>query len=291
MANSEKAQEALLQLQAGVEKLVTGDDWKRALEVQARFHKYSFANTMLIWMQCPQATYVGGMKTVWNKMGRFVKKGERAINILAPILIKDKDEETGRESKVCIGFKTVGVFDLSQTDGEPFVAPDILSPEELDGDAPAHLIDAMSGLANDRNFRITEGQMFSESMKGYTQPDSKEIVLKGGVSSLQKLKTLIHEIAHVILHIEDEDFDYRTCRGQAEIEAESVAFVVCSVLGLPTDDYSFAYVGGWSNGDMDEVRKAGERVAKTAKTILAARPPTLLQLDAEAASNVQSATS
>jgi len=265
MSNSDKAQEALEQLQAEVEKLVTGEDWLRALEIQARFHKYSFANTMLIWIQCPGATYVGGMKTIWNKMGRYIRKGERAINILAPILINDKEHEG---EKLLIGFKTVGVFDLSQTEGEPFDIS-ILTPEELDGDADTILYTRVESLATARGYTVERGPMLGATMMGYTQPETKRIVIKKDASPLQALKTLVHEVAHILLHVDKDEFDYHSCRGQAEVEAESVAFVVCKVFGLPTNDYSFAYVGSWSSGNIDEVRKAGERVAKTAKTILA----------------------
>src|ERR1051326_3181555 len=115
MSASDKAQELLAKLHSGIETLVSGDDWKRALQVQARFHKYSFYNSLLIALQRPDATYVGGMKTVWNKLGRYVRKGEKAIWILAPMTKKVINEETGEARYVSSGFfKSVPVFDIAQ---------------------------------------------------------------------------------------------------------------------------------------------------------------------------------
>jgi antirestriction protein ArdC len=272
MKYTDKAKELVDKLHAGIEQLVTGDDWKAALAFQARFHRYSFYNTLLIAFQRPDATFVGGMKNVWNKMGRHVRKGEHGIAILAPMTYKKTDPDTGEVRSGLSGFRTVFVFDVSQTEGAPI--PESVAPEELDGDAPTELYDRLSTFVRDRGFVVEDADEDRlHSAKGMTVPAkwSKDalglILVKRSASALQRTKTLVHEVAHAMLHV-DNGYDYRGHRGIAETEAESVAFVVCAALGLPTDDYSFAYVGGWSNGDMELVRKTGERVAKTAKTIL-----------------------
>lgn len=267
----DRTAELLEQLQSGVAKLTSGEDWKRALEVQARFHNYSWNNTMLIAIQRPNATYVGGMRNLWNKIGRHVIAGEKAIWILAPKKQRVEDKETGEVKWIATGrfFRSVPVFDISQTDGEPF-APHVLAPEELEGDAPVGMYDAIADQARALGYTVTdatEGQL--GSAKGRTIPSLKKVEVLDAASPLQRLKTLVHELAHAMLHC-DDGYDYAGHRGIAEVEAESTAFVVCTALGLPTDDYSFAYVGGWSKGDMALVKKTGERVAKTSKAILAA---------------------
>jgi antirestriction protein ArdC len=265
MANSEKANELLKQLQDGVEKLVTGEDWKRALAFQARFHQYSWNNTFLIALQRPDATYVRGFKQ-WLEMGRHVRKGEHGIAILAPNTRKVTDEDTGEVRHVVTGFRTAFVFDVAQTDGDPLPI-DVLHPEELDGDAPAELRDAFVEQASSLGYTVDFDLTTDGSLKGVTLPGEKRIRVKKDVSPLQAVKTLVHELAHTYLHV-GTDYDYAGHRGIAETEAESIAFVVCAALGLPTDDYSFAYIGGWSKGDMNLVKDTAARVAQTARTIL-----------------------
>jgi DNA primase len=276
-SNADRTDELLGTLQQRVESLVTGDEWKAALDFQARFHTYSFNNALLIALQRPDATFVGGVKSVWNKLGRHVRRGEKGIAILAPLTAKREDKETGEARYVFTGrYRTVYVFDVAQTEGEPLPATAILSPEELDGDAPEALFASLTAQARERGYVVEDADEDRLGRaKGMTIPakwskDALSLVLvKRDASSLQRTKTLVHELAHVALHCNDEDpFDYRSCRGQAEVEAESVAYIVCAALGLPTDDYSFPYVAGWAKGDMEVIKKTGQRVAKTARSIL-----------------------
>lgn len=273
MANSEKAQELLDRLHEKVETLVTGDDWKAALDFQAKFHRYSFNNSMLIQLQKPGATYVMGYgakdgRSGWLSVGRQVRKGEKGIAILAPIVVK-RDKADGSKGTAVVGFRTVYVFDISQTDGDDLPL-DVMHPAELQGDAAPELFASLVSLVADRGFEyVDDDAKLPGGALGVTIPQAKTVTVKSDMSPLQRTKTLVHELAHVALHCNaDEAFDYSKCRGQAEVEAESVAYVVCAALGLPTDDYSFAYVGGWSGGDMELVRKSGERVARIAKSIL-----------------------
>ena len=265
-----KTEELVANLNDQVAALVTGDDWKAALDFQARLHKYSFNNTMLIRFQRPDATVVGGMKSLWNKVGRHVIKGEHGIAILAPLTAKRTDPDTGESKYVFTGhYRTVYVFDVKQTEGEPLTALDILHPVDLEGEAPADVAANIIEQVESYGYSYKTDPGLIGALKGYTEPTSKKVVVQASMSPLAQLKTSVHELAHIALGHVDKDFDYRSCRGVAEVEAESVAYVVCAALNLPTDDYSFAYVGGWSEGNLDLVKKTGERVARIAKGILA----------------------
>jgi len=268
-----KIDDLLKKLHTGIETLVSGDDWKRALVFQSKFHRYSFGNILLIASQRPGATLVRGFRQ-WQDMGRQVRKGEKGISILRPNVGWVTDEATGEKKRIVRGFGVATVFDITQTDGDPLPL-DVLSPEELEGDASHDLFQNIRRQLLDRKYVVEDADEDRlGSAKGSTRPAQWDkdafglVLVKRNASELQRIKTLVHELAHVILHM-DKDYDYRGHRGIAETEAESVAFVVCGALGLPTDDYSFAYVGNWSQGDMELVKKTGERVAKTAKTILA----------------------
>lgn len=279
MGNKERTDEALLQLQDGIAALVSGDDWKAALAWQAKFHTYSFNNTLLIHLQRPDATFVRGLKA-WNELGRSVRKGERGISILAPSLHTHVDEITGEKSQRLGGFHVTYVFDVAQTwDPENpdavFVPPvQAMYPASLDGDVPDYLIPALVDQIDAAGYRVVlNDDLLPGSATGVTIPFQKSVTVKSGQSGLQAAKTYVHELAHIMLHVDakevdGEPFSYGTHRGMAETEAESVAYVVCAALGLPTDDYSFAYVGGWSKGDMALVKKTATRSAKTAATIL-----------------------
>ena len=272
MTNKERTEQILEQLHTGIEELVSGDDWKAALKVQAMFHTYSFNNTLLIHMQRPDATYVGGMKTLWNKLGRHVNKGEKGIAILRPMTFTKVDEATGEHKQVFTNrYATAYVFDVTQTDGDPFVPPhQVMGGTELEGDADPAIWDALVSQVAEYGYCAATETITQEGLKGYTQPANKTVRVKAEQSELQRTKTLAHELAHIALgHVDTEGFDYHACRGLAETEAESVAFVVCAALGLATDDYSFSYVGAWSKGDMELVKKTGQKVAKVAKAILA----------------------
>jgi len=261
---SEVAGELLSELHAQVEALVTSDDWKRALDVAQRFHRYSFGNVLLIGMQRPDATLVAGYRK-WNEFGRHVRNGERSIRILAPLVVKKRDAATDDERPLLIGFKGVGVFDVSQTDGEPI--PERPKPRLLDGEAPEGALDAIAGLIQAAGFAFERGDCGAAN--GYTDFASKAVRVRADVADAQALKTAIHELAHVSADA-PENGDRFTCQGAREVRAESVAYVVAGALGLPTDDYSFAYVGSWADGSVGTVQATGEQVLRLANEILVA---------------------
>jgi len=188
----------------------------RYLETCARFHQYSWHNIWLILIQCPHATQVAGFRK-WRSMNRFVSKGEKGIPILAPILIKEEQPD-GEDRQFLRGFKVVYVFDISQTDGEPLPEPPNWKSPEKNEVLAERLID----FAREKGITVTE-----KVLAGETQGVSKVGVIE--VDPTAGTKTLIHEIAHEMIH---KDSNALLERSIKELEAEAVAFVVGKHFGL-----------------------------------------------------------
>lgn len=259
----------LAALQAGVLNLCSSEEWMRYLSTQAKFRRYSFQNTMLIALQRPDATQVAGFHA-WRKLGRSVRKGEKGIKILAPRIGKDDDGE-----KVVRGFMTVTVFDVAQTDGEDLPAAPV---EHLSGDDAfgwfSHLLDYAVGLGWTVDIEADLG-----GPNGSASHDQKRISIQAGMSGQQKVKTFAHELGHALLHGPED----RPPREVCEVEAESVAFVVCEALGIASDDYSFGYVASWAGQTdaVDIISASGRRIQKAARLILDAVLPAAEQEDAQ----------
>lgn len=251
-------QKALDILQTGVTQLMSSDGWRAALVMKSRFHSYSFQNSCLIHSQRPDATLVAGYRA-WLQLKRFVKKGEKGIAILAPLLRKDKDGDDP-EQKILVGFKVAYVFDLAQTDGEPIPEPP--RPVLLNADSTLiqHALTQMEAYALSSGFTVRHDLQEGSALGSY-RPASKQIALRADLPPLQRLKTLIHELAHGFLH------DHASDRMAAELEAESCAFLVTHRLGLDTSSYSFAYLAGWADST-EALMASGEAAAKTAERIL-----------------------
>lgn len=245
------------QLVLAVRELVSGEDWQRMLDVSRRFRNYSPTNCLLILSQCPDATRVAGYKA-WQAMRRQVRRGERAIRIYAPIVVRsDEKAEDSANARRVVGFRLASVFDVSQTEGEPL--PDV-SPELLEGEAPADLWYRLASQVRERGFSLERGACGAAN--GWTDHVSRRVRVRADVSDVQACKTLAHELAHVVLHREDVP-----CRGVVEVEAESVAYQVVRSCGVTSDAYTFPYVAGWADGDVDVVQQTAERVITTARTI------------------------
>jgi antirestriction protein ArdC len=254
------------ELESGVAALIDSETWQSWLATAAKFHTYSFNNQMLIAVQCPAATHVAGYRA-WQALGRNVRKGEHSIGILAPNTRRVKDAITGEESRRVTGFRVASVFDISQTDGDPLpVEP---RPVLLQGEAPAGLWDALTALAVREGFTVERGD--TGQANGWMQPDTRTIRVSDTLSPAQAAKTLVHECAHALLHAAT-DYDYSGHRGIAEVEAESVAFIVGSVHELDTGAYSMPYVAGWGK-DAAVVAATASNVTRTARAILAATNP------------------
>lgn len=249
-------------LEKGVIEIYSSDKYQELLKTMAKFPRYSLNNNLLIMMQKPDATLCQSF-TGWKQMGRYVKKGEKGIRILAPAPFKlekeqdkvdtngkpvlDSDGEPVKEkTEISISsFKPVSTFDLSQTEGEPL--PQI-GVEELSGNVKeyATLFEAIKAISPvPISFEKMQG-----NEKGYFQKKENRIAIKEGMSEVQNVKTLIHEIAHAKLHsIEAQQLKAgKQSRNSKEVEAESVAYTVCSHYGIDTSDYSFSYVATWSKG-------------------------------------------
>jgi len=253
------------------EALVTSEGWAEYLAFAAKFHNYSLNNLLLILAQCPHASRVASYKR-WAEMGRQVRKGEKSLGIFAPMMRKREDEKTGEEKRYISGFRIVPVFDVSQTDGDA-LPDDITRPTLLDGEAPEGLWDALAAIVAEHGYRIERGDCGGAN--GFTRPSDLLVKVREDVSDAQACKTLAHELAHVMLHTEDKTLcaDALAHRSVAEVEAESVAHLVATEHGLPTEPYSLPYIAGWSNGKSEVVALAADRVLKTSRAILAKTAP------------------
>ena len=278
------------QIAGRVTDLVNGAEWQQWLSVAAKFHQYSFNNTMLIMLQRPEATLVAGYKTWQTSFGRQVNKGETGIRILAPVTKRIEKhtpdgapvlDNDGNPVKVTtfLGLKPVSVFDITQTSGPDLPTP--ATPKLLTGQAPAGLWDRLQGFVEAQGYTVDRGDCCGAN--GYTDPHAKLVRVRGDVDDAQAVKTLAHEAGHVLLHTDDKELDAGLCRGSREVEAESVAYLVTCAHGLDSAQYTFSYVAGWAESAQraspegttlaDVIASTGTRVIGAADTILAATQP------------------
>jgi len=232
------------------------------LKAMGRFHNYSLGNVILIGFQRPDATHVAGFRT-WQKLGRHVKKNEKGIAIMAPIVWRKKamhaDNEDQQESKeeTALAFKTAYVFDVSQTDGKPL--PEFAQTQGDPGIYTERLERFISGRGiklERSNLRIAEGISIGGT-----------ILLKASLAPAEEFSVLVHETAHEMLHLDPANRpEDKTVR---EAEAEAVAFVVCHGIGLDTNSASSDYIQLY-NGDKETLMESLERIQKTASEILEA---------------------
>ena len=270
--NKDKIKEITDKLEQGVRNLMDSDRYKNYLNVMSKFHKYSTNNVILISMQMPDATHVAGYKAWEKEFQRHVKKGEKAIRIIAPVIRRvkvnaddSKASDTPEEEEVKLtSYRVTSVFDVSQTDGKEL--PSIV--EQLDFDLNNF------ELLKESLERVSPVPVSYEAIEprcnGYFDKKERNIVVREKMSQGQTVKTLIHEIAHALLHDDlDLDKELKKDRFTKEVEAESVAYTVCQYLNLDTSDYSFGYVAGWSSGkDVKELKGSLELIRKTASTII-----------------------
>ena len=246
--------ESLDTLAKTVDSVRASDDFRLFLDTQARFHNYSWHNTWLIASQRPDATRVAGFRA-WQGLGRHVKKGERGIMIFAPCPWK-KEREDG-ETEVGIYFKVVHVFDISQTDGKELPTVDVPTVKA----AADRLLADLRSVADKRGIAVTfkplDGGPFGVSRKEAIDIDDTH-------TTGQQAKTLAHELAHEALHWNVKG---TFTRSLAELEAESVAYVVCRHFGLDSEVRSSTYIAIW-NGDSKSLRASLERISKTSRAII-----------------------
>lgn len=255
-------------LENGVKGLFESERYAEYLSFMGRFHNYSAANCVLIWIQKPTASLVAGYKS-WQAKGRQVRKGEKGIQILAPSfhkVVKEITNPDGEKEEKEIEYKTfhtISVFDVSQTEGEEIPS----------------IVDELTGKVNDfgklleKLHSVSPVPVTFEEIKGgsrgYFNFVDKRIAVQSGMSEQQTVKTLIHEIAHSILHNKETGEEKDADRNTKEVQAESVAYCVCDYLGLDTSEYSFGYIAGWSSGkEAKELIESIEVIRKTAVEII-----------------------
>lgn len=296
---SEKVNKLLTQLELGTKELFNSEKYKNYLTTFSKFTKYSINNTILIYLQNPDATLVAGYKAWETKFKRHVKQGEQGITILAPMKYKkDPDDD---ESESFILYRPVTVFDISQTEGEelPSFSPELLT-QSVDGYEKF-----MLALAKTTDYKIVFKDLAQE-INGKCSHLEKTIYIRKGMGESQNIKTLLHEIAHSKLHKVSEahqngddtsngssasqdgndiskagndtskplpngkDISIATSsRNEKEVEAESVAFVVSTYFGIDTSSYSFTYIVGWEENNESLLRHSLKRIRDTTHVLIA----------------------
>ncbi|WP_248898267.1 ImmA/IrrE family metallo-endopeptidase [Haloplanus halobius] len=273
------------ELVAGVDDAQASEEFQEWLDVQSRFHDYSHRNTLLIKLQCPEATKVAGYNTWRNDLDRHVQEGEQAIWIWAPIIAKqcpacenspsyheqsdcDYDETPSEEwSKGLVGFKPTSVFDVSQTEGEPL--PELETEATGDGEG---LVPALTAAANDLGVTVEivdPAEWDHGDAKGIckhrrTDNDRPVVEAKARENQADLAVTLVHEYAHALLH---DDVDDATERAKREVEAEAVGYIVGRYFGLDTSGSAF-YLAAWQDDDSAVLQERLSRISSSAQEII-----------------------
>lgn len=256
----QEQQDILKRLEQGVKDVFSSDKYAEFLKTYSKFHKYSINNSIMILMQKPESTNVASFQT-WKKLGRQITKGEKGIKVFVPIPYKyDKEVDTNqldgngdriKEIKEFKGtsFRVGNVFDISQTAGKELPKLTVELKEYS-----AEIEKAIDAIAQTSKVPIRFESDMRHDKKGYYHIKNKEIVINDNLSDTQTFKTLIHEIAHSKIHAKDLD---KYNAHEREVQAESVAYVVCNAYGIDTSEYSFGYIAGWSSGkEMSELKES-----------------------------------
>ena len=291
--NRERLQQITAGIEQGIKELFESEKYMRYLSVMSRFHRYSVNNTMLIYMQKPDATLVAGYNKWKNQFERHVKKGEHGITIIAPTPFKKKIEEQkldpdtkapmlDAEGKIIMEereveipmFRPVKVFDVSQTDGKPL--PELAS--SLSGNVQNYEA-FLEALRRSAPVPLSVEPM-AANMDGYFSPDRQRIAIREGMSEVQTVSAAVHEIAHSKLHnyakaqeeaarAGDKEPPQKKDRNTEEVEAESISYAVCQYYGIQTADNSFGYIATWSQDKtLPELRASLETINKAAGELI-----------------------
>ena len=258
-----KIQEAFDELQKQFKTFENGEDWKRFLAFSAQFRQYSLCNTVLIFSQCPQASFVAGFGK-WKTLNRHVKKGEKGIKIFAPITKKVQDEKSQNPEKYqsrIVGYQLVYVYDISQTDGADVPTSilhtglkNIEGAEQKLGMILEHVKDVVE----------VSTTVLPEGHHGLYNIAKKEIKINANDTALQNVKTLFHELAH---HYHETQYLEGETEEQKEFIAESAAFIACAAIGIDASEYSIPYLKNWAD-DYSLFSKMRAKIEKIAKMLL-----------------------
>ena len=278
---NEKIQELTEKLQTGIQELYDSDKYRDYLRTMAKFHHYSFNNSLLIWAQRPDASAVAGYRAWQTKFERTVNPGAKGIMIYEPsnfkrtlrevvtdedgnpVLDQDGKKVTRAVERTFPSFKVGYVFAYEDTSGKPL--PSIVSIVDKDVSDYDSVMDALQKVSP----APIRFDSISGGANGYYDLLKREIVVKDTLPQAQKIKTAVHEVAHSILHDKIDGLDQEATKTERECSAEAVAFCVCSWAGIDCSDYSFGYLASWSAGkELKELQTKMEIIRSTAHTII-----------------------
>lgn len=282
----EKMKELTDRMEQGVKEVFESGAYENYLKVMSKFHRYSYRNTVLIWMQNPDATYVAGYDAWKNDFNRYVKKGEKGIRIFAPSEYKIQREQQKIDPVTNLpevdgmgqpvmetveikqrGFMATTVFDILQTEGEEL--PELVKP--LSGDVKNYEA-FMKAIESVSPVPIEYGR--TGNADGYYDLEEQKIVLSEYLGPTQTILTTLHEVVHAKLHnleAKEQEAEQGVVKDiqTKEVEAESIAYVVCQRYGIQTGDNSFGYIASWSKAkELPQLQNSLQTISKTANEII-----------------------
>ena len=274
MSNSDKIKTALERIEEGLATINTDQDWISYLRFQSLFYQYSFNNTISIFLQNPEASYVMGYKA-WNKLGRYVRKGSKGLAILAPCVKKIEvfkepenkaeyhDKEGEKEiKKVISGFRVAYVYDIADTDGSDEYLPVLVKGLSGNGETEQQIYERLLSVIS-KEFTVKE--ITGTASKGSYNLETKVISVRSDMDYLQRIKTLLHEASHAYDFLMNPDNTIP--RNRRELVAESVAFVLATRLNLDVSSYSISYIQSWLK-DKEELKIIADTVQKVSCKII-----------------------
>lgn len=269
----EKIKAAFEQIEKGIAAIDTDTDWLQFLAFQSKFYNYSVGNTMLIYRQNPDASFVKGYRA-WNDLARYVKKGSKGIAILAPCVRKAKDDDKladrtvckrdtdEKDKKVVAGFRIAYVYDIADTAGSDEFLPVLVKGMAGNSDRERDIYEKLRDIVSQEHLVLEVTGMAS---KGAYNIETGIISINTDYDYLQRIKTLLHEYAHAVDYAMNPEKDIK--KNVRELVAESVAFVVMQYLGFDTSSYSIGYIKSWLK-DAEELKTVAVTVQKIACRII-----------------------
>ncbi len=269
----EKIKAAFEQIEEGIAAIDTDKDWLQFLTFQSRFYNYSVGNTMLIYQQNPQASFVKGYRA-WNDLARYVKKGSKGIAILAPCVRKAKSEDDvvdrlnckndadEKDKKVVTGFRIAYVYDIADTDGSDEFLPVLVKGVSGNSDRERDIYEKLRDIVSQEHLVL---EVTGTASKGAYNIETGIISINTDYDYLQRIKTLLHEYAHAVDFTMNPGEDIK--KNVRELVAESVAFVVMQYLGFDTSSYSIGYIKSWMK-DAEELKDVAATVQRIASNII-----------------------
>ena len=284
-SSRDRLKEITASIEDGIKELFQSESYAQYLQTMSRFHHYSVNNQVLIHMQKPDATLVAGFNKWKNQFGRNVIKGEHGIKIIAPTPFKKKIEQekldpdtqlpmldadgkiiTEEKTIQIPMYKPVTVFDVSQTEGRPL--PQLA--HDLSGNVANYDV-FMEALRRSSPVPISI-EVMGGGMDGYFDLEHQDIAIRKGMSEVQTVSAVIHEMAHALLHNRTKDTEEKTpelSRSTEEVQAESISYAVCAYYGIATGDNSFGYIASWSKDKtLPELQESLEVISKTADGLI-----------------------